>query len=117
MIEFILLLWVADVVSNLGMLAVLYWLVFSFVSCFCWVGADFGDVSLEVRDKILKVGSIVGVCLTLFTTILPSKQTLYIAAAAYATNTALHTNAGEKLIKAFEKKVDEYTGEEGGEDE
>lgn len=110
--EFVLLLWLADVVSNIACIAVVYWMVFSFVVAFSWMGVDIGDVSEESRDKIIRFGLIAGVCITLFAIILPSKQTIYIAAAAYATDTALHTTTGEKLVKAFEKRVDQYIGED-----
>ena len=115
MIEFILLLWLADVVSNIACIAVVYWMAFAFVAMFSWMGVDIGGVSVESHDKIIKFGWIVGVCLLLLAAIVPSKQTIYIAAAAYATNTALHTAAGQKLVKAFEKKIDDYVGEEQGE--
>jgi len=119
MSEFLLLLWLADVVDRLGGLAVagFFGLVFYGLFGLVLYGLFAGGILSEkpaLAEKVIKIGrniAIVVVCIVMLAFIAPSKQTIYIAAAGSATNTALQTETGKKLVQAFNKKVDEYLKE------
>jgi hypothetical protein len=111
MSEFLLLLWLADVVDGLGGLALAGSLGLVFYGM-CASGILSNEPALA--EKVIKIGrniAIVVVCIAVLAFIAPSKQTIYIAAAGSATNTALQTETGKKLVQAFNKKVDEYLKE------
>lgn len=78
--EFILFLWLVDVASSLEALTVPYWAVYVMVCFFSLAGVSNGDFPKQASDKVIKVGGVIGLCIILFATILPSKQTIYIAA-------------------------------------
>jgi hypothetical protein len=108
MSEFLFFLWLADVVDRLGGLVFMSFFAAAVYCVFAWVAVSDCDLSAE---KAVSIGRklVCFVCvLGLLAFIAPSKQTIYIAAAGSATNTALQTETGKKLVQAFNKKVDEY---------
>lgn len=111
--EFMMLLWLADVVERLGGLVFLASFLFGLSAVFA--AMHYEDCDPSTKKFLISVGRKTAYCigaLALLAFIAPSKQTIYIAAAGNATKTAMQTQTGQKLIKAFDKKVDEYLKDE-----
>ena len=111
--EFLMLMWLGDVVNKLSFVCALTSMI-GLVSMVFYICA-YSDRSItkEMRDKLMYRAAIIALVCGVIAVIMPSKQTIYIAAAASATGSVLETESGKKLLAAFNKKVDDYVKGDG----
>lgn len=102
--EFLFYLWMADVTKALDFVTSLAMLA----SFLCIMAILLYNILEDTEKKIPTKAWVVFIVSTTICVLLPSKQTMYVAAAGQATQQFSQTEAGKKLITAFEKKVDDY---------
>ena len=122
--ELALFFYAAGVIENLGSslmtLSIMSLVTYFLVSMFGYMNADLSysgekaakKESLFRNMKSLKWIPILSVSLILFTSILPSKDTMYTMAAAYGVQTAAENpnvqRVAGKSLQVLEGKLDEY---------
>jgi hypothetical protein len=110
----LLLLWAADVVGGLNTAA-----VFSLGAStilFIMSLLTYDDLKMEVGDE--DASRLTKYCLTtmiasiVLLVVMPSKQTIYVAAAGVGAKEVVNTAIGKKSLALLEKKLDEALGEQ-----
>jgi hypothetical protein len=107
--DLILLIWLADISSNVSSAAVTLCFVAG-AAAFCCYGA-----SIDSQDKkIVKLGhkcAVSAVTLGLACALIPSRDAIYAMAAVYGVNQVAETQIGSKALKLLEQKIDKALAE------